>query len=1071
MQHPFRFWKKTQRILLGALSIFILLLASTQEVRASHLAAADIDVRFIGPKPQQGFCGAFQTEYRYILTIRIYKACEDPFPLNSTISYNVTSPSGCAPTVSGTADTIRTEILDQLCGQFKDSNSCLFPDGRPAPYPYPGFIRNTYVDTVSLPSPCPDWTFSWTESARNAGIDNLFQPEGSLYVSCMVNNVVAPTNSSPRFTEDPIPFICVGKPASFLNGPTDVDGDSISIVSQAAQNGYQSYYSYNPPYTAINPVNSPPTDPYTVNTRTGTTTFTGPAQGKYVLAFRANEYNAAGVLIGYSDRDVQVSVLPCTIDPPQIDPSPGNITGGNVISLGANNNIVTVCPGNEISLSFNGSSQTAGAVLILSANKDVAAPSATLNVTGQGTTNVSGIFKWNPTKADVGPHTLIFTLTDSSCNLNGQSILQKKSTVVSIIVPGDVNAGPDGFYCPNPNSPPYQIKGSSPSQAAYTWSTVPGGSSTATLSCTNCLTPEARPGFPTEYIIEASPTPYLCKLRDTVLVSTNNIKITQGPEVVLCRPGSITLTTASNGLPPRQIIGCGTSDFGNCANPDSATIGTCTNPTSSTSRIANPFYTTSTATQKTQLLYRRNELRSVGVLPQTLKRIAFYVDATNSAPALSNLTISLKCTPREDLSVVGALNFETNTTNVYTGPGLVTLVQGWNYFNFDRDFNYDTTQNLLVDVCFSNPTAGSNTVALQYSPTPFIASIARYASSGNACGNTVIGTTATSPNRANMRIFGCGPANKPFEYKWTPGDFLVDSFGANTSAYVPKSIKYYVEVEGIDGCLVRDSINIIVPTDTITVSPMDSLICPGELAIIQATQSPYESYQWYEGNFEPATTLECDTCARVLARPLVDTRYTVVGTINYGNLIRQACPDTAFADVRVRPAAIINVTPEDTLIKSGQRVILIATGGESYTWTPVSKGLNTNTGPRVIAQPQESTMFIVEGLDTNGCRGSDTANVRIDYRQVLFVPTAFTPNNDGNNDVFGVVNLSVQKIIEFRVFNRWGQEIFSTTDARQGWDGTWKATLQPTGSYNYIIRVAYPNGLTDTFKGEVTLIR
>jgi gliding motility-associated-like protein len=97
--------------------------------------------------------------------------------------------------------------------------------------------------------------------------------------------------------------------------------------------------------------------------------------------------------------------------------------------------------------------------------------------------------------------------------------------------------------------------------------------------------------------------------------------------------------------------------------------------------------------------------------------------------------------------------------------------------------------------------------------------------------------------------------------------------------------------------------------------------------------------------------------------------------------------------------------------------------------------------------------------------------VRIDYRQALFVPTAFTPNNDGNNDVFGVVNLSVQKIIEFRVFNRWGQEIFSTTDARQGWDGTWKATPQPTGSYNYIIRVAYPDGITDTFKGEVTLIR
>ena len=479
-------FKVARRTLWVALSAFVLLFAGISEAWATHLAAADIDVRYIGPQPQQGFCGAFQTVYRYQVTIRVYKACEDAFPLSDLEGYTVRSPSNYNTTIiTGNAPVISKDTLDQLCGQYKSQNACLL-GGKLPPYPYPGFIRHTYVDIVSLPAPAPDWTFSWTSCCRNAGISNLVMPEQSLYVSCMVNNIVAPTNSTPRFTEDPIPFVCVNKNAFFLNGPTDVDGDSINIIPKAAENAYQNYYNYVPPFSAANPVGSPASNPYVVSPRTGTTTFLGPAQGKYVLAFRANEYNSDGILIGYSDRDVQVSVLPCTIAAPTIDPSPVNVTGGTVVNADSNNNEVTICPGTELKMSFNGTSQTVGAVLKISSNADVAAPGATFTVTGQATSVVRGDFVWTPTKADAGPHTLIVSLVDSSC-INGQSILQKKSTVVSIIVPGDVDAGPDGFYCPNPNSLPFKINATSPTQSTYTWSVVPGASGVNTLSCTTCL--------------------------------------------------------------------------------------------------------------------------------------------------------------------------------------------------------------------------------------------------------------------------------------------------------------------------------------------------------------------------------------------------------------------------------------------------------------------------------------------------------------------------------------------------------------------------------------------------------
>ncbi|MBZ0099247.1 MAG: gliding motility-associated C-terminal domain-containing protein [Taibaiella sp.] len=87
----------------------------------------------------------------------------------------------------------------------------------------------------------------------------------------------------------------------------------------------------------------------------------------------------------------------------------------------------------------------------------------------------------------------------------------------------------------------------------------------------------------------------------------------------------------------------------------------------------------------------------------------------------------------------------------------------------------------------------------------------------------------------------------------------------------------------------------------------------------------------------------------------------------------------------------------------------------------------------------------------------------MDKRDNLYVPSAFSPNGDGKNDVFRITNLGFQRIMEFRVFNRWGQEIFSTNDHRRGWDGTWEGVPQEMGVYNYLIRVAYPDGFVETY--------
>ncbi|WP_181358341.1 gliding motility-associated C-terminal domain-containing protein [Taibaiella chishuiensis] len=92
-------------------------------------------------------------------------------------------------------------------------------------------------------------------------------------------------------------------------------------------------------------------------------------------------------------------------------------------------------------------------------------------------------------------------------------------------------------------------------------------------------------------------------------------------------------------------------------------------------------------------------------------------------------------------------------------------------------------------------------------------------------------------------------------------------------------------------------------------------------------------------------------------------------------------------------------------------------------------------------------------------------------RKELLIPNAFTPNGDGRNDIFQISNFSNEKLIDFRIFNRWGTILFRSTDPKNGWDGTYKGQEQPMGVYGYLICIGYPDGKVETYKGTVTLLR
>jgi gliding motility-associated-like protein len=265
---------------------------------------------------------------------------------------------------------------------------------------------------------------------------------------------------------------------------------------------------------------------------------------------------------------------------------------------------------------------------------------------------------------------------------------------------------------------------------------------------------------------------------------------------------------------------------------------------------------------------------------------------------------------------------------------------------------------------------------------------------------------------------------------------------------------------------------------TLGLGPQDSTVCLNQPAYLHASGG--DAYQWYEvqgGNFNSATgSLSCTDCSDPVGLPKSTTTYAVI----YSNNIHQSnpandnyetgCPDTLYITLNINPLPPVRSSNRDTTIAYGKSVHLFATGASNFTWTPVGS-LNDPNSPAPIASPKETTNYIVSGMDSNGCIYRDTVKVIVDYRDNLLIPSGFTPNNDGRNDVFKVINASFQRLMEFRVFNRWGQEIFTTTDITDGWDGKWKGVEQPVGNYQYLIRVAYPDGNVETYKGDINLIR
>jgi len=167
---------------------------------------------------------------------------------------------------------------------------------------------------------------------------------------------------------------------------------------------------------------------------------------------------------------------------------------------------------------------------------------------------------------------------------------------------------------------------------------------------------------------------------------------------------------------------------------------------------------------------------------------------------------------------------------------------------------------------------------------------------------------------------------------------------------------------------------------------------------------------------------------------------TLMGETNKG------CRDTVY-----RPFTIFDnkaFAGRDTVVAKGEPVQLNANGapGTRYTWAPAT-GLNDVTIVNPIATLDRDERYTLRSWTKEGCDNYSQIYIKRYAGPDIYIPNAFTPNNDGANEVFRVVPIGIKAFNYLVVYNRWGQVVFRTTDQHRGWDGTYNGVKLPSGTF------------------------
>jgi gliding motility-associated-like protein len=299
-------------------------------------------------------------------------------------------------------------------------------------------------------------------------------------------------------------------------------------------------------------------------------------------------------------------------------------------------------------------------------------------------------------------------------------------------------------------------------------------------------------------------------------------------------------------------------------------------------------------------------------------------------------------------------------------------------------------------------------------------------------------------------------------YKWDFGDGATSTTLEPSRLFEPGTYKVSLMTEGLHGCKDTAFQYVLISRMPTLTAGNDTTVCIGGSAYLNATSN--KDLRW-----EPVTYLSSPAIPNPVAIPDQTITYTVYATDPVSQCFRKE-----EVQVTVQPVPDVQVEVEANSFVAGRPVQINVSSetGATYEWSPADF-LSCANCANPVTTARVNTAYLLKVTDKNNCF---TVEKKVDLNvnegeKAFDVPSAFTPSGGEPNNIFKVQGYNVKLLLEFKIYNRWGNLVFSSTDLSKGWDGTYQGKAQPVDSYVYTIKIETFDGRVETKTGTILLLR
>jgi gliding motility-associated-like protein len=534
----------------------------------------------------------------------------------------------------------------------------------------------------------------------------------------------------------------------------------------------------------------------------------------------------------------------------------------------------------------------------------------------------------------------------------------------------------------------------------------------------------------------------------TPIVSVNSPTICSGQTATLTASGASTYSWSTGSLlnpilvsPPASTIYNVTGTSLGCSTTTVVTVVVHPLPVMSVnnSTICIGQTTTLTASGANSYLWNTGSMSNPFIISPLVSTSYTVVGTTLGCSQLAISTVVVNPLP-----ILSA-----NSASVCSGQSSILSVNGANTYTWSPGSNLNTTSGAFVSASPSmstiynisgtsiNGCINTTTVSLFVLATPSLVAVA---SPSAVCAGNPINLVAS------------GALN----YTWTPGSIYTNSLTITPAS----SSVYSVIGENVSGglsCATTQTVLVnVIQSIVINTSSTDS-ICLGESKVIFAAGGI--TYSWL-----PTIGVANPNAASTSVKPLVTTEYTV--TVSNGGL----CPKKGTVKIIVNPLPIV-YAGRDTTINSDEAYVLHgSSNAANYGFlNPSGSVLNCNFCSTVEVAPKITTCYILKGENNHQCVAYDEVCINVTNDYGLYIPNAFSPNGDQDNEQFMPVGYGI-KSFKLSIFDRWGVEIFKSQDTTIGWDGKYKGKICEQGVYVFNLVVYTIDGKEIIKTGHLTLL-